>query len=60
MTQITVDVPDMPRPIGFTRTDLALMLMVLIWGVNYIVLKAVMRDIEPIAFNAAAAFECPK
>src|SRR3954465_14394946 len=26
--------------------------MVLIWGVNYIVLKSVMREIEPVAFNA--------
>ncbi len=26
--------------------------MVLIWGINYIVLKAVLREIEPLAFNA--------
>ena len=33
-------------------TDLLLVFMVLIWGVNYIVLKAVMKEIHPIAFNA--------
>jgi drug/metabolite transporter (DMT)-like permease len=33
-------------------TDLLLVCMVLIWGVNYIVLKSVMREIEPVAFNA--------
>lgn len=40
------------RPVGFSGTDALLGLMVLIWGVNYIVLKAVLAHIEPIAFNA--------
>jgi drug/metabolite transporter (DMT)-like permease len=26
--------------------------MVLVWGINYIILKAVLREVEPIAFNA--------
>lgn len=40
------------RPAGFTSTDALLAGMVLIWGVNFIVLKAVMREITPLAFNA--------
>src|SRR2546428_5320591 len=39
-------------PVGFTRTDLLLSCMVLVWGVNYIVVKASMREISPLAFNA--------
>ena len=39
-------------PVGFTGTDVLLGVMVLVWGVNYIILKAVMREIEPLAFNA--------
>ena len=39
-------------PPGFSRTDLLLLAMVLVWGVNYIVIKAAMRDIPPLAFNA--------
>ncbi|HEY2806158.1 MAG TPA: EamA family transporter, partial [Gemmatimonadales bacterium] len=51
MTQITLN--EAPaRPVGFSRTDALMGLMVLIWGVNYIVLKAVLADIEPLAFNA--------
>lgn len=37
---------------GFTPTDALLVLMVLVWGLNYIVLKAVLREIAPYAFNA--------
>jgi drug/metabolite transporter (DMT)-like permease len=37
---------------GFTRTDLLLALMVVVWGVNFIVIKAAMRDMAPLAFNA--------
>jgi drug/metabolite transporter (DMT)-like permease len=52
VTQITVDAAADARPVGFTSTDALLVVMVLVWGVNYIVLKAVMREIEPLAFNA--------
>jgi drug/metabolite transporter (DMT)-like permease len=41
-----------PAPVGFSRTDLLLLGMVLVWGVNYIVIKAAMREITPLAFNA--------
>ncbi|MFI5280051.1 MAG: DMT family transporter [Gemmatimonadales bacterium] len=41
-----------PAAAGFSRTDLLLLGMVLVWGVNYIVIKAAMRDIPPLAFNA--------
>ena len=44
--------PGRADPIGFTRTDLMLCGMVLVWGVNYIVIKAAMREITPLAFNA--------
>jgi drug/metabolite transporter (DMT)-like permease len=40
------------RPVGFTSTDLLLLFMVLVWGVNYIIIKAVLREVEPLAFNA--------
>ncbi len=40
------------RPVGFTGTDLLLLVMVVVWGVNYIVIKAVLREVEPLAFNA--------
>ena len=41
VTQLTVDRAPGARPVGFTSTDALLVLMVLVWGVNYIVLKAV-------------------
>jgi drug/metabolite transporter (DMT)-like permease len=41
-----------PRTVGFTPTDGLLVVMVLIWGLNYIVLKAALREISPLAFNA--------
>jgi drug/metabolite transporter (DMT)-like permease len=44
--------PAEPRPAGFTSTDALLALMVLIWGVNFIVLKAALREISPPALNA--------
>jgi drug/metabolite transporter (DMT)-like permease len=40
------------RAVGFTPTDALLVVMVLVWGLNYIVLKAVLREIAPLAFNA--------
>lgn len=39
-----------PRP-GFGTTDLGLVLMSLIWGVNYSVVKAGLRTLSPLTFN---------
>ncbi len=39
------------RPRGLTGTDGLLALMTLIWGVNYIVIKAVFTQMSPLAFN---------
>jgi drug/metabolite transporter (DMT)-like permease len=44
--------PAAQAPVGFTSTDVMLSCMVLVWGVNYIVIKAAMREITPLAFNA--------
>ena len=33
-------------------TDLGLLLIVLIWGVNFSVLKVVLRELDPLALNA--------
>ncbi len=38
--------------IGFTGTDGLLTLMVFVWGVNFIVIKAAMTAFTPLAFNA--------
>jgi drug/metabolite transporter (DMT)-like permease len=51
VTQITLAEAPV-RPAGFTSTDALLGVMVLVWGVNYIVLKAVLVHIEPVALNA--------
>ena len=40
-----------PPPKGLTGTDGLLMLMTLIWGVNYIVIKAIFAQLSPLAFN---------
>jgi drug/metabolite transporter (DMT)-like permease len=37
---------------GFTPMDALLALMSLIWGVNYIVVKAALSSFQPLAFNA--------
>jgi len=39
-------------PAGFTGTDALLVFMVVVWGVNFIIIKAAMRDFDPLAFNA--------
>ena len=39
-------------PSGLTGTDGLLVLMTLIWGVNYIVIKAAFRVFSPLSFNA--------
>lgn len=39
-------------PSGLTGTDGLLALMTLIWGVNYIVIKAAFRVFSPLSFNA--------
>jgi drug/metabolite transporter (DMT)-like permease len=43
-------VPGPPK--GLTGTDGLLMLMTLIWGINYIVIKAVFTVLTPLSFNA--------
>jgi len=40
------------RPAGLTSTDALLSLMVVIWGVNFIVLKATLAEIPPLPLNA--------
>lgn len=40
------------RPAGLTSTDALLALMVAIWGVNFIVLKAALAEVAPLALNA--------
>jgi drug/metabolite transporter (DMT)-like permease len=37
----------------FSRIDLLLLLMILIWGTNYSIVKHAFREIDPQAFNAA-------
>ena len=39
-------------PSAFTRTDALLLLMVLIWGANYSIVKSAFAEIDPQAFNA--------
>jgi drug/metabolite transporter (DMT)-like permease len=39
-------------PVGLTPTDAWLGLMSLIWGINYIVIKAALGSFQPLAFNA--------
>jgi drug/metabolite transporter (DMT)-like permease len=39
-------------PVGFSPTDGLLALMSLIWGINYIVVKAALGAFRPLAFNA--------
>jgi drug/metabolite transporter (DMT)-like permease len=41
-----------PSAVGFSSTDALLVVMVIIWGVNFIIIKAAMREIPPLAFNA--------
>ncbi|MFC1662247.1 DMT family transporter [Gemmatimonadota bacterium] len=43
--------PETP-PAGPTTADLGLLLMALIWGVNFPVIKAALTELEPLAFNA--------
>jgi drug/metabolite transporter (DMT)-like permease len=38
---------------GFTGTDALLAMMVLLWGVNHSIIKIALREITPLAFNAA-------
>ena len=43
---------------GFTPTDALLVLMVLVWGLNYILLKAVLEVVTPFAFNKVSWPAC--
>lgn len=40
------------EPHGFGRIDLLLLSMVLIWGINFPVLKGTLAEMQPLAFNA--------
>ncbi len=44
--------PAAATPAGFTVTDLLLLLMALIWGVNYVVAKYGTQVLAPLAFNS--------
>ena len=57
VTEIATNLPagKVPRPgavPGFTGIDALLGLMVLLWGVNYSIIKIAMQEITPLAFNA--------
>ncbi len=41
-----------PGPQGFTGTDALLALMIVFWGLNFIVIKAALTVLSPLAFNA--------
>lgn len=51
---VPVPLPAPPaRPVGFSGTDILMLLMVTIWGVNFIVMKAVLPAFDsPLTFNA--------
>lgn len=40
------------RRFGFSPVDLGLLVTILLWGVNYAVIKAALRELQPFAFNA--------
>ncbi len=44
--------PSVRRWFGFSRVDLGLLVTILIWGVNYAAIKAALREVQPLAFNA--------
>lgn len=37
---------------GLTRVEFGLFLTILVWGVNYAVIKAALAELQPLAFNA--------
>ena len=37
---------------GLTRVDIGLVLTILVWGVNYAVIKGALAELHPLAFNA--------
>ncbi len=37
---------------GLTRVDIGLVLTILVWGVNYAVIKAALAELQPLVFNA--------
>lgn len=47
------DVPPATARHGFSATDAGLVLMAVIWGVNYSVVKAGLVSLSPLAFNGA-------
>ncbi|HWO88751.1 MAG TPA: DMT family transporter [Gemmatimonadales bacterium] len=51
MAVITATSPKPTRPVGFTGTDALLALTILFWGTNFIVAKAALGVMSPLAFN---------
>jgi drug/metabolite transporter (DMT)-like permease len=53
-TERKIDRPveDSTRSAAFTSTDLLLLLMALIWGSNFTVIKYALEDLQPLSFNA--------
>ncbi|PKO22420.1 MAG: hypothetical protein CVU38_09590 [Chloroflexi bacterium HGW-Chloroflexi-1] len=41
-----------PRAFTWTSTDLLMVAVILIWGINFSVVKLALRDFSPLAFNA--------
>src|SRR5262245_55268031 len=55
MTSPTVEVPGLARSatrneLGFTWTDLSLLATATIWGFNFVIVKAVLSVMSPLAF----------
>ncbi len=52
MTAVQPHLQDPSRKFFLLRTDLALFMMCVIWGVNFSVIKIALDEFEPLAFNA--------
>lgn len=51
-TSYAADTPGAVAPAGFSTTDVLLLFMALIWGLNFIVVKHATGVIAPLAFNS--------
>jgi drug/metabolite transporter (DMT)-like permease len=52
MSTVTEQRPPHGTQQGFGRAGLALVVMVLVWGINFPIAKAALRELSPLAFNA--------
>ncbi|SVB78290.1 uncharacterized protein METZ01_LOCUS231144, partial [marine metagenome] len=52
VTAVQPHLQDPSRKFFLLRTDLALFMMCVIWGVNFSVIKIALDEFEPLAFNA--------